>query len=275
MAATLHSAHPRIGPGIAGARAALRPWRPDTADPGHRDPPPAFEAVDADTLVMEAAPGAPEAQALFRALERAGLAAAVRAPEPCFAGFAWYDRLPRIRGALTLAVVDGRTCAPHTVPVPEGGFRPPRPEAVSMLLRIAHPAGRPDEMRTVTADLALAGAPGPCAGTARALATPGTDLTPGTLAALLRAACFRPSGDALARDRQRRRFDEDALHAARLALAPEDDARRLAIADALSRELLWLFPADRKAVVTVCDGQVSVAFGTAPSHPPLAKEGRP
>ena len=275
MTATLRSAHPRIGPGIAGARAALRPWRPDTADPGHRDPPPGVEAVDADTLVMEAAPGAPEAQALFRALERAGLAAAVRAPEPRFEGFAWYDRLPRIRSALTLAVVDGRTCAPETVAAPEGGFRAPRPEAVSVVLRIAHPAGRPDEMRTVATDLALTGAPGPCAGTARALATPGTDLTPGTLAGLLRAACFRPSGDALARDRQRRRFDEDALRAARLALACEDDARRLAIADTLSRELLWLFPGDRRTVVSVCGGRVTVDLGPAPSHPTPAKEDRP
>ena len=265
MTATLRSAHTRIGPGIAGARAALRPWRPAVADPGRRDPLPGFEAVDADTLVMEAALRAPEAQALFRALERAGLAAAVRAPEPRFEGFAWYDRLPRIRGALTLAVVDGRTCAPHAVPVPEGGFRPPRPEAVSMLLRIARPAGRPDEMRTVAADLALAGAPGPCAGAARALVTPASDLTPETLAGLLRAACFRPSGDACAWDGQRRRFDEDALHAARLALASEDDARRQAIADALSRELLWLFPADRQAVVTVHGGRVTVDLGPAPA----------
>ena len=265
MAATLHSVRPRIGPGIAGARAALRPWRPAVADPGHIDPPPGFEAVDADTLVMEAAPAAPEAQALFRALERAGLAAAVRTPEPGCEGFAWYDRLPRIRSVITLAVVDGRTCAPEAVPVPEGGFRPPRPEAVSVVLRIAHPAGRPDEMRTVAADLAFAGAPGPWAGAARALVTPGSGLTPETLARLLRAACFRPSGDAHARDRQRRRFDEDALHAARLAFASEDDARRQAIADALTRELLWLFPADRQAVVIVHGGRVTVGLGPAPA----------
>ena len=265
MAETLRSVRPRIGPGITGARAALRPWRPATADPEHAAPPPGFEAVDADTLVMEAALGAPEAQALFRALERAGLAAAVRAPEPCFEGFAWYDRLPRIRNVVTLAVVDGRTCAPHAVPVPEGGFRPPRPEAVSMVLRITHPGGRPDAMRTVAADLAFAGTPGPWAGAARILVTPESDLTPETLAALLRAACFRPSGDALARDRQRRRFDEDALHAARLTLACEDDARRQAIAAALSRELLWLFPADRQAVVTVHGGRVTVDLGPAPA----------
>ena len=65
------------------------------------------------------------------------------------------------------------------------------------------------------------------------------------------------------------------LRAARLALACEDDARRQAIADALARELLWLLPDDRQTVVTVCAGQVSVAFGPAPTLPPLVKEDRP
>ena len=154
MAATPRSASTRTGPGVAGDRPAV-------ADPGRCGPPPGFEAVDADTLVMEAAPGAPEAQALSRALDWAGLAAAVRAPE--------------------------------AVPTPEGGFRAPRPEAVSVTLRIARPAGR-DAVRTVPADLALASAPGPWAGDARALVTPASDLTPGTPARLLRAAFFRPCG---------------------------------------------------------------------------------
>ena len=253
---------------------AHRPWRPAVADPGRRGPPPGFEAVDADTLVMAAAPGAPEAQALSRALERAGLAAAVCSPEPRFEGFAWYDRLPRIRGVLILAVVDGRACAPEAVPTPEGGFRAPRPEAVSVTLRIVRPQGG-DAVRTVSADLALAGAPGPWAGDPRVLVTPASDLTPGTLARLLRAAFFRPCGGRADRGRQRRRFAEDALRAARMALACEDDARRQAIADALSREVLWLFPDDRQAVVTVRGGRIRVDLGPAPSRPPLVKEDRP
>ena len=257
--------HPPAPPG------ALRPWRPDVADPGRFDPPPEPTPVDRDTLVMEAAPGAPDAQTLGRALERAALAAAVRAPDPRCAGLGWYDRLPRIRSLAVIAVVDGRTCAPEAVAVPEGGLRAPRPEAVRVVLRIAHPAGR-DTMRTLPADLALAGPPGPWAGAARALVTADSDLTPEALAALLRTACFRPSGGGA--DRQRRRFDEDALRAARLALASDDDARRDALAEAVTRDLLWLCPADRQAVITVCAGRISVAFG-APVHPSLAKDDHP
>ena len=267
--------HPPAPPG------ALRPWRPDVADPGRFDPPPAFTAVDGDTLVMEAELEPPEAQALFRALERAGLAPRVRAPEPRCAGFAWYDRLARVRGVSAHVSLDGRTCAPSEVPVPEGSIREPRPEAAVMELRIAHPpapGGKAafEETRTLPADLAFAGAPWAWVGAARPLVTRDSGMTPETLAGLLRAAFFCPSdaADADSWETQSTRFDEEALHAALLLLASDDEARRRTIARAVARELLWLLPTDRQVVITVCAGQVSVAFG-APVHPTLTKEDRP
>ena len=267
--------HPPAPPG------ALRPWRPDVADPGRFDPPPEPTPVDGDTLVMEAELEPPEAQALFRALERAGLAPRVRAPDPRCAGLGWYDRLPRIRSLAVIAVVDGRTCAPAEVPVAEGSIRELRPEAVVMELRIAHPpapggAAACEETRTLPADLAFAGAPWAWVGAARPLVTRDSGITPETLAGLLRAAFFCPSdaADADVRETRSARFDEEALHAALLLLASDDEARRRTIARAVARELLWLLPTDRQAVITVCAGRVSVAFG-APVHPTLAKEDRP
>ena len=267
--------HPPAPPG------ALRPWRPAVADPGRFDPPPEPTPVDGDTLVMEAELEPPEAQALFRALDRAGLAPRVRAPEPRCAGFAWYDRLARVRGVSARVSVDGRTCAPSEVPVPEGAIREPRPEAVVMKLRVAHPpatdgAAACEETRTLPADLAFAGAPWAWVGAARPLVTRDSGLTPETLAGLLRAAFFCPSdaADADSWETQSTRFDEEALHAALLLLASDDEARRRTIARAVARELLWLLPTDRQAVITVCAGRVSVAFG-APVHPSLAKDDRP
>ena len=252
--------------------AALRPWRPDVAGPDRFDAPPAFAAVDADTLVMEAELEPPEAQALFRALDRAGLAPRVRAPEPRFAGFAWYGRLARVRAVSARVTVDGRTCAPAEVPVAEGAIREPRPEAAVMELRIAHPPAPGgeeacEETRTLPADLAFAGAPWSWVGAARPLVTRDSGMTPETLAGLLRAAFFHPSdaADADSWETQGARFDEEALHAARLLLASEDEARRRTIADAVVRELLWLFPTDRQAVITVCGGRVAVAIGPAPA----------
>ena len=252
--------------------AALRPWRPDVADPDRFDALPAFAAVDGDTLVMEAELEPPEAQALFRALQRAGLAPRVRVPEPRFAGFAWYDRLARVRGVSARVSVDGRTCAPSEVTVPEGAIREPRPEAVVMKLRIAHPQAPGgeaafEETRTLPADLAFAGAPWAWVGAARPLVTRDSGITPETLAELLRAAFFCPSdaADADVRETRSTRFDEEALHAALLLLASEDEARRRTIAEAVARELLWLFPADRQVDVSVRNGRVAVAIGPAPA----------
>ena len=250
--------------------AALRPWRPDAADPDRFDEAPAFAALDGDALVMEAAPEPPEAQALFRALGRAGLAPTVRAPEPRFAGFPWYDRLARVRGVSARVTVHGSTFAPAEVPVAEGSIREPRPEAVAMDLHVVRPrapggAAPFEETRTVPADLAFAGAPGAWVGTARPLVTADSDLTPETLAGLLRAAFFRPRDAAGARQTRSARFDDEARHVALVLLASEDEARRRTIADALARELLWLFPHDRQVDVRVRNGRVAVAIGPAPA----------
>lgn len=251
--------------------AALRPWRPDAADPDRFDEASAFAAVDGEALVMEAALEPPEAQALFRALDRAGLAPRVRAPEPRFAGFAWYDRLARVRGVSARVTVEGRTFAPAEVPVAEGGIGEPRPETVAMDLRVVHPpapgAAAFEETRTVPADLAFAGAPGASVGAARALVTHDSAMTPETLTGLLRAAFFCPcdAADADAWETRSARFDDEALQAALVLLASEDEARQRTIADALARELLWLFPHDRQVDVRVCNGRVAVAIGPAPA----------
>ena len=201
---------------------ALRPWRPAVADPGHRGSPPEARPVDGGALVMEATLDPPEAQALFRALERTGLAPRVRAPEPRFAGLAWYGRLARVRGVSARVTVDGCTSSPARVPVAEGAIREPRPEAVVMDLLIVRPPapgreGAPEETRTVAADLAFAGAPGPWAGAARALVTADSDLTPETLAGLLPPRSSAPraprtAGRPSARASTRRR---SAPHASR------------------------------------------------------------
>ena len=158
------------------------------------------------------------------------------------------------------------------VPVPEGAIREPRPEAAVMALRIAHPpatdgAAACEETRTLPADLAFTGSPWAWVGAARPLVTRDSGITPETLAGLLRAAFFCPSdaADADAWETQSARFDEEALHAALLLLASDDEARRRTIARAVARELLWLFPADRQVDVSVHNGRVAVAIGPAPA----------
>ena len=243
---------------------ALLPWRPAFADPDRPADPPAPVAVHDGAMVMEAELDPPEAQALHRALARAGLDARVLAPEPRLAGAGWYERLPRIRAVAVRVTVAGVTCPLDAVPErAEGTLREPRPEAVAIDLHLAYPYTDRSPVMTLDADLALAGPEGAFVDEARPLVTEASDLDPETLAALVRAACFCPSDapDADAWATQSRRAEDRARRLAWSVLACEDEARRRAIAEAVTSELGWLLPHGRRVDITVERGRAAVAIG--------------
>ena len=97
---------------------------------------------------------------------------------------------------------------------------------------------------TLDADLAFAGPEAALVDEARPLVTRASDLDPETLASLVRAAYFCPSDapDADAWATQAARADDRARRLAWSVLASEDEARRRAIAHAVSSELAWLLP---------------------------------
>ena len=74
--------------------AELRPWRPGTADIDDWRAAPAFAPVSADALVMAFDPEPQDAQAFWRAAERAGIATRLFEGDARFEGYAWYDALP-------------------------------------------------------------------------------------------------------------------------------------------------------------------------------------
>ena len=119
---------------------------------------------------------------------------------------------------------------------------------------------------TLDADLAFAGPEGAFVDEARPLVTGASDLDTGTLAALVRAAYFCPSDapDADAWATQSRRADDRARRLACSVLASQDEARRRAIAEAVTGELGWLLPHDRRVDITVERGRAAVAIGPAP-----------
>ena len=245
----------------------LLPWRPAVADPDRPADPPAPVAVHDGAMVMEAELGPPEGQALHRALVRAGLDARVLAPEPRLADAGWYERLPRIRDVAVRVALGGATYRPDAVPErPDGALREPRPEALAFDLHLAYPYTDRSPVMTLEADLAFAGPEGAHLDEARPLVTGTSDLDPGTLAALVRAAYFCPSDapDADVWATQAARADDRARRLAWAVLASEDEARRRAIAHAVSSELAWLLPHDRRVDITVERGRAAVAIGPAP-----------
>jgi len=256
-----------VGLALPAPAPALLPWRPAVADPDRPVDPVAPVPVHDDAMVMAAELDPPEAQALRRALVRAGLDTRVFAPEPRLEGTGWYERLPRIRDIAVRVTVGGVTRPLDAVPERgEGALRAPRPEAIAFDLHLAYPYTDRRPVLTLDADLAFAGSEGAFVDEARPLVTEASDLDPETLAALVRAAWFCPSDapDADAWATQSRRVDDRARRLAWTVLASEDEARRRAIADAVTSELGWLLPHDRRVDITVEHGRTAVAIGPAP-----------
>ena len=251
---------------IAPPPAVLRPWRPGTADVDDwREPPKRAEAGH-DALVMACDPEPPEAQALWRAAERAGIAARLFEADRRLDGYDWYDGLDRVTAIATEVAIDGtwRPLDDFPLPAPAGAPTaplPPRPAAIRISLTVRPPRG-PDRTLDLPADLAFAGEAWSWVAEALPLVTADSDLQPHRLAELLRTGFFSASDDADADswETQRDRFDREALHIATGLLCSEDEARVASIAETVRRELFWLVPKDRPVEISICRPEVRVTL---------------
>ncbi len=252
---------------IAAPPAELRPWRASLADVDDWREPPRRVPVGDGALLMDCDPEPPEAQTLRRAAERAGIEDRLFETDRRLEGYGWYDRLDRVRTIHTAVTANGRTHALDAYPVPErkGAAQAPmpqRPDAIAISLAV-RPASGPGRIVDLDADVAFAGEAWSWVGDALPLVATGSGLEPHALAELMRAGFFSPSDDAEADswETQRDRFDEEALHIATRLLCSDDEARRVSIADAVSRELFWLLPRDRAVDIAVRNRRVTVSLG--------------
>ncbi|MCY4548393.1 MAG: ATP-binding protein [Defluviicoccus sp.] len=245
----------------------LLPWRPGLADVDDWREPPKREPVGSDALLMACDPEPPEAQALWRAAERAGIAGRMFEPDHRLEGYAWYDAIERIVHIHTEAIVGRRPYALDRYPAPERTGAPgaplaQRPDAIRMSLTV-RPGRGVGRILDLDADVAFAGEAWSWVGDALPLVTAASGIEPFQLMELLRAAFFSASDDADADswERQRDVFEHEALHIATRLLVSDDAARRSSIADAVTRELFWLIPHDRGADIAVRDRKVTVTLG--------------
>ena len=246
----------------------LRPWRPGIADIDDWREPPKPAPAGRDALVMACDPEPPEAQALWRAAERAGLADRLFEADRRLEGYGWYDRLDRVTHIDTeVTAADGTAWPLHEFPVPErtGASTAPlatRPDSIRITLAI-ETAGDRGRTLGLPADLAFAGEAWDWVCNALPLVTMDSTLEPYRLVELLRFAFFAVSDDvdADSRETQAMRFDEDALHIATRLLCSEDSALELSIAETIRRELFRLVPNNRKVDISITRPDIRVTLG--------------
>ncbi len=258
---------------IAPPPALLRPWRPSVANVNDwRDPPKLAEAGH-DALVMACDSEPPEAQALWRAAERAGVASRLFEADRRLEGYGWYDALDRVTAMHIRVAADGEWMAVGDYPLPEraglrGAVLPARPAAIRIELTVRPPSGPPATLDLAT-DLAFAGEAWSWVEDALPLVIADSALQPHELAGLLAAGFFSPSeeADADSWETQRERFHESALHLATRLLLSDDAACRTSLAEAVRRELLWLCPQDRAVDIRIRRPDVSVTLEDAAPAP--------
>ena len=249
--------------------ALLRPWRPSVADVDDWREPPKLAAVGHDALVMACDPEPPEAQALWRAAERAGIASRLFEAGRRLQGYDWYDGLDRVTGIGIQVAADGKWMALQDYPLPDragpgAAPLPSRPAAIRIELAV-RPASDPASTLDLPADLVFAGEAWSWLDDTMPLVTADSALQPHELAVLLRSGFFSPSDDADSDsyETQRDRFDESALHLATRLLLDDDEAARNSIAEAVRRELIWLCPRDRTVQIRVSRPDVAVTIAEA------------
>ena len=251
---------------IAPPPAVLRPWRPATAHVDDWREPPKLAVPGHGALVMDADPEPPEAQAFFRAAERAGMATSLFETDRRLAGYDWYDGLDRVAGIAAHLAIGGKEYPLEDFPLPErtghsAAALPPRPETIRIDLAV-RPLRGPVRTFELPADLVFAGEPWGWLGDAIPLVTAESALQPHQLAELLRAGFFSPSDDADADsyETQRDRFDEEALHLATRLILSDEEACKTSIAEAVRRELIWLAPRGRTVDIRIRRPDVTVTL---------------
>ena len=258
---------------IAPPPALLRPWRPCAADFNDWREAPKLAEAGHDALVMDCDPEPPEAQTLWRAAERDGVAPRLFEADRRLEGYGWYDGLGRASAISVLAAAGGEWIDIGDWPRPErarpGAARlPSRPAAIRIALAV-RPATELFAALDIPADVAFAGEAWSGLDDALPLVTADSALQPHELAALLRAGFFSPSDDVEADswETQRDRFDEDALHLATRLLLSDDEACRQSIAEAVRRELMWFVPGDRAVDIRIRRPDVTVTLSAGEAAP--------
>lgn len=230
----------------------LECWRPTTADPHGRESGgwinegPMLLVADHEADVEQCA-----ATILLNAELLGGKAVCIEAD---YAGYSWYDRIPRIEDLHFMVEHEGarhRYC-PDGLDLEVASERVP---AISLHFTIVDPAA-PDEAvdeRNFPVPVLIRDGETSWLGDTRIFVTEDAAITPGDLADLIEAAIFCPGDDADddSWETQRRDFRFDAFARANTILLGAEAAILEQIRGQLSHEVAWLVPEDKVLTATI------------------------
>lgn len=184
-----------------------------------------------------------------------------------FAGYAWYDRLPRVTAIFFLLELDGETRRygeEHLLPdTLESGV------AASITAQIACAAsGAPDaatECIALPLDMLVCANDGYDLDEALIFVAGHGNATPSDLARLIDASLFCPCDDhdSDSWETQHDDFQTRARETATRLLLGDEAALIERVADAARSSLLWLLPAGRKLTLTALDRDLAITLDPA------------
>lgn len=187
-------------------------------------------------------------------------------PKGEFAGYSWYDALPRMLGCSFRVEREPDDIFDYT----DGAQLPPslvsgRVDAITLELAVQKAGGadEPAEILGLPTDVLIV--PGECwSGLEEVsiLLTADCAITPTQLASLLEKACFWPSddSDADSYETQQVAFEMQARFAANMLLLGEDAAVIERVREAMREHVSWLIPKDRAITMHAVNHKVEAAF---------------
>lgn len=242
----------------------LSEWTPRTAE---MDSALLGERIAGEPMILMPADQAHIEQCVDRAIAgRRLLGATPVDPVGEFAGYSWYDALPRVLGCSFRIERRDHDAFDYS----GDGEGPPdlvsgRVDAITLELAVQTGGGgdQSAEIHTLPADLAIIPGNGWSGlDDTTILLGPDCEIEPCDLAAMLERACFYPSEDCEADSyhTQQAAFEMQARFAANMLLLGEDAAVIERVRQAIREHVSWLIPKDRAISVRAVNHLVEAAF---------------
>ena len=253
-----------LGISLPEAAPWLHAWTPRTAE---TDGVPIGERVAGEPMILMPADQTHIEQAVNRAVASGRpLGAALVRPIDDFAGYVWYNAIPRVLGcSFRIERGEGDICDYGADMEPPSDFRSGRVEAISLEIAVQG-QGVPTENAEVIVLLTdvLIMPPDRWTDLEEVIILLGVDstITPGELASLIEAACFYPDEDCDADSyhTQQAAFEMQARFAANTLLLGEDAAVLERVREAMREHVAWLIPRDRAIRMHAVNYLVEASF---------------